>query len=331
LVKIIHAAIKGRARYKVRGLYRSESLKKHIEFRLSGKEGIISFTINALTGNILVFFNSDKDVQTIASVIKEIVIEHKEIASQPHSDRSEDIYISASKKRFNRNKELDNRRKVRKAIIHSEYQISKPWHLMNATDVIAELETSKDLGLSSEIAKERLKKYGPNILPESVPRSGFSIFIDQFKSLPVALLAIAAGISILTGGIADALVIMGVVVINAVIGYATESQAEKTIHSLKNLVRPSALVIRDGSVKEIGAEQVVPGDILVLRPGNYVAADARLIEAHHLSIDESALTGESMPVVKSPEALNYRFAENHNSFFQTLKIPNLLTFHLLTG
>ncbi len=144
-----------------------------------------------------------------------------------------------------------------------------------------------------------MKKFGPNLLPESVPRSGLSILIEQFNSIPNALLGAAAGLSILTGGIADAVVIAGVVVINAVIGYVTESQAEKTIHSLKSLVRPSSLVIRDGIYKEIPAEEVVTGDILVFRPGSYIAADSRLIESNHLSIDESALTGESMPVIKS--------------------------------
>ena len=142
--------------------------------------------------------------------------------------------------------------------------------------------------------------------------SGLSILIDQFKSLPVALLGAAAGLSIVTGGIADALVILGVVAINGAIGYITESQSEKTIHSLKSLVRPSALIIREGSLREIGAEDIVPGDIIVLRPGSYVAADARLIEAHHLSIDESALTGESMPVIKRVQKL-----QTHDSELQT--------------
>ncbi len=92
----------------------------------------------------------------------------------------------------------------------------------------------------------------------------------------------------------DAVVILSVVVINAIIGYVTESQAEKTIHSLKNLVRPMALVLREGSVQTIGAQNVVPGDLLVLQPGSYIAADARLIESTRLTVDESVLTGEGL-------------------------------------
>ncbi len=177
------------------------------------------------------------------------------------------------------------------------------WHLKSAGEALDSAGVLPAAGLSGNTASERLKKFGPNLLPESVPRSGLSIFFDQFKSLPVALLGVAAAVSIATGGIADAVVIAGVVVINGVIGYTTETQAEKTIHSLKNLVRPSALCIRDGVLNNLSAESIVPGDILLLKPGSYIAADARLIESHHLSVDESALTGESMPVIKSSQTL----------------------------
>ncbi len=335
MVQAIHVSVKGRARYKIKGLYRSESLKKHLKLRLSEKEEISHFSVNALTGNILVFFNSGNNVHAIASVIEGIVIEYKEAVDSHQS--TIDSQRSKNNKKKTGNYRLPTvdyqpsrvdsrqpytRRKLRKAVIHAEYQRVEPWHLMKALEVIASLETSKDSGLLWQTAKEKLKKYGPNILPEAVPRSGFSIFIDQFKSLPVALLGVAAGISILTGGIADALVIMGVVTINAAIGYITESQAEKTIHSLKSLVRPSALVMREGSLKEIGAEDIVPGDILILRPGSYVAADARLIEAHHLSIDESALTGESMPAVKTTEVMKMRSSEDEKG--SSSQPPNLL-------
>lgn len=184
-----------------------------------------------------------------------------------------------------------------------QQQKIEPWHLVDTASVIAEFKTSKVSGLSSQSAKENLKQYGLNILSQAVPRSWLRIFADQFQSIPVALLTVAAGVSIATGGLADALVIMGVVTINAVIGCATKTNSEKIIHSLKSLVRPSALAIRDGKIGEISAQEIVPGDILVLKPGSYVPVDARLIDAHHLSIDESVLTGESMPVTKNPEVL----------------------------
>ncbi len=154
-------------------------------------------------------------------------------------------------------------------------------------------ETSETAGLASAVAHERLHTYGPNLPPESVPRSGLSILLDQFTSLPVALLGVAAGISLCTGGLADAVVIAGVVAINATLGYVTESRTEQTMHSLKSLVRPSALLQRDGEVVTVRSEDIVPGDVLVLRPGSYIAADARLLQAQRLSVDESALTGSA--------------------------------------
>jgi len=170
---------------------------------------------------------------------------------------------------------------------------------MTRQEVLNQWDASGSTGLSLESALQRAAQYGPNLLPESVPRSGWSIFFDQFKSLPVGLLGVAAGISVFTGGLADAAVILGVVMINASIGYTTERQTEKTIHGLKSLVQPTSTIIRDGALQVMDAKEVVPGDLLVLRPGNYIAADARLLESNYLSIDESTLTGESMPVTKT--------------------------------
>ena len=318
MVETIHATVNGRARYKVKGLRRSESLRRHLELNLSGREGINYFFVNTLTGNVLVCFNSHNTPHTIASLIEGIAIEYSNEKPTHRGTKSRSNLIGAgqslqsakqeiaspSTRNDSAKKSIISRRKLRKSVIHAEDQTVKTWHFMEAQGVLDLSGADKSHGLSYESAKENLRKYGQNVLPESVPRSGLSILMGQFMSLPVALLGVAAGVSVLTGGLADAVVIMGVVAINAAIGYTTESHAEKTIHSLKSLVRPSALVIRDGNIKEIGAEQVVPGDILVLRPGSYVAADARLIEAHHLSIDESALTGESMPVLKSAEAIS---------------------------
>ena len=179
----------------------------------------------------------------------------------------------------------------------------EPWHRVEVSSVIATLHTSPATGLSHQRVEETLQKYGPNQLPESASRSRLSIFIHQFKSLPVALLSLAAGLSIATGGLADAGVIMGVVVINAIIGYTTENHSERIIHSLKHLTQPIALVLRDGVPTEINAQEVVPGDILLLKPGSRVAADARLIEVNRLSVDESTLTGESLPVIKTTAPL----------------------------
>jgi len=311
VVQPVHTAVKGRARFRVEGLYRSERLKKEIESRLSSHSDIQGFSVNILTGKVLVFYNSDNTPETIAMLIAGV---EGKLANagrplrpvQRTTVHDQGVWLPAGTMpaeyphpEAERTRLIQSRRKLRKSVILSEVQTEEAWHLMHGTEVLGTFGTSRNSGLSADLVNVNLRRFGPNILPEAVPRSGLSMFFSQFKSLPVALLGVAAGISVLTGGLADAAVIMGVVLINAAIGYTTESQTEKTIHALKSLVKPSAFVVRDGSVKEIGAEETVPGDLLLLRPGSYVAADARLIETNYLSLDESTLTGESMPVQKT--------------------------------
>jgi Ca2+-transporting ATPase len=290
IVQPIHS-IKGRARYKVTGLRGSVALKQYVEFRLAAEVGINRVSASSDSGNVLVLFDAKYTVGEIAARLKRTVTD----------------YCAQRKKTGNVNPPGKHRNKLIPDIqwlaSRSMEEQSKSWHLLDAETIITDLQTSPDDGLSSELAQRNLKRYGANILPEAAPRSKLGMFIDQFKSLPVALLSVAAGISVLTGGLADAVVILGVVTINAAIGYATESQSDRIIRSLKHLVKPSATLIRDRRLQDINAEEIALGDVLVLRPGTYIPADARVIEAKHLSVDESALTGESLPVSKVPERL----------------------------
>ncbi|MCK4604463.1 MAG: ATPase, partial [Deltaproteobacteria bacterium] len=301
MVDPIHASVKGRTRYRVKGLYRSHLLKSHLESQLRNEEGVTRVNASTLTGNLLIIYNSGRSPSDVAGLIQGIVSDYSRKAAKSRKSEHtpaarQDIASTGSKRRGNGRKKRPpmSKRKLRRLVVHSGDQPVEPWHVKEADDVLKAFATSSAAGLNAGEARQCLKKYGPNVLPEAIPRSGLSILLDQLRSVPVGMLTAAAGISILTGGVVDAVAIMGVVGINTVIGYVTESQSEKTIHSLKSLVRPRALVRRDEKVKEIGAEDVVPGDMLVLRPGQYVAADARLIEAKRLSIDESALTGESV-------------------------------------
>lgn len=286
MIQAKHTNVKGRGRYRVDGLYRHESLKQYLEVQLSKQPGVISARANTLTSNILIVFSPDIIHVKIQYIIKKIVINYtrNQVKSQPK-------------------KAIIDKSLSQKASTELENQTIEDSHLQEADSVVQLLNTSKISGLSNELAFENLNKYGQNILPESASRSELSILTEQFQSLPVALLTGAAAVSIATGGLVDALVIMGVVAINAGIGYFTESQSEKIIHSLKKRERPSTLVIRGACTEEIRTENIVPGDILVLKPGSYVAADARLIETENLSIDESALTGESIPVTKTTTSL----------------------------
>lgn len=290
MIKVIHNQVKGRARYKVKELYRSESLKQYLERSLSEQPGINYVSANPLTSNILIFFDYEYSTEKIATLIEKNVLEYQ------NSDIKLPVkFLPTTKKALTK--------ETPKPIANAQAQRIENWHLMETDAVLDSFNTSKQSGLSSESAAENLNKYGPNVLATAKTRSDLSILIDQFKSLPVALLGIAAGVSVVTGGLIDALVILGVVGLNAAIGYTTESQSERIIHSLGSHQETSTWVIRNGKQIEIPIEDVVIGDILVLKTGGYIAADARLLEAENLSIDESALTGESIPVTKSTSSL----------------------------
>lgn len=296
MVEAIHTAVAGRTRFKVAGLYRSKSLEKLLESRLARLKDISLASANALTGNVLVCYNSGNTPQTIAALIEGIVSDYQShplpTASDPGFSESQ---IAAVQPGY-----LDL---FKGLFAYPDDQPPEPWHRLEDEEVLNRWGTSRETGLSLKAVEKNRQRYGVNILPEAEPRSAWEIFLSQFNSLPVYLLGTAAGLSVVTGGVVDAVLIMGVVVANAFIGYKTESESEKTIRSLQTLVRPAALVIREGRMTEIPSEEVTVGDLLVLRPGSYVAADGRLIAANHLSVDESALTGESFPVLKHTQTL----------------------------
>ena len=311
MVRPIHAKVQGRGRYRVDGLYRSESLKAFLESRLALETGISQASASTLTGNVLVCFNSVGDHRTVAVLISRVLTERREQVYESSQEKtpkplspipsSPPPAEPAPGEKTGRWSALKD--KLSRLLTPSATQRQEAWHCLEAEAVLALTGTDRQTGLASEVVRQRFETYGPNTLPEAEPRSRWEIFFDQFKSLPVALLGAAAVLSLFTGGILDATVIMGVVVVNSTIAYFTESQAERTIDSLKKLMHPVAQVIRDGEILVIAAEEVVVGDLLLLKPGSYVAADGRVLEAWHLSIDESTLTGESMPVTKTAEAL----------------------------
>jgi P-type Ca2+ transporter type 2C len=254
-VQAIHIAVPGRARYRIVSLYRSTSLGRLLEQQLSRIDGINSVSANPLTGTVLVFFNSDRSTADIAALVEEVVgtRDAHSAAQGPvtrpfHPAHNEQEEQEGARDRQATRRELTTavpRRTVGKRVAHAKAPVQKPWHLITSEVVLASWRTSPASGLSSQTARDYLLTYGPNLLPESMPRSELGIFVAQLNSLPVAMLTVAAGVSLFTGGLADAVIIVGVVAMNAIIGYVTESRSEKTIHSLKHLVRPSAWEVTD--------------------------------------------------------------------------------------
>ena len=177
------------------------------------------------------------------------------------------------------------------------------WHTMSVESVLEALETNKK-GITHVDAEGRLKYYGLNKLKERERRTALIIFLEQFKSFLVLLLVFATLLSIYLGLYLDATVIGVIIVLNAFLGLWQEYKAEKAIEALKKLTVSKVTVLRDGTHHEISIEKLVPGDIIILEEGNKVPADIRLFEVSNLKINESELTGESVPVVKDVKTLN---------------------------
>ncbi len=173
------------------------------------------------------------------------------------------------------------------------------WHAQSAAETLAALDTHQT-GLSSIDAAERLARLGPNRLPEREPTTLTEIAVRQFRSPLIYILALAAVLSASIGDLKDALFILAVLVINALLGSYHEARAERSSRALQKLLRIRVTVTRDGEASEIDAEQLVPGDIIWLESGNRVPADTRLLGARGLEVDESLLTGESVAAVKDP-------------------------------
>ncbi len=173
----------------------------------------------------------------------------------------------------------------------------REWFAMDLAAVLDRLGAVTG-GLSDQEAASRLAHYGPNTLPRREPPSLVEIMLRQFRSPLIYLLGIAAAVSLMIGEVKDAAFIMGVLLINAVIGTIQEARAEKASQALQQLLRIRAAVRRSDRVLDVDAETLVPGDVVYLESGNRVPADIRLIAAHGLEVDESLLTGESLPVTK---------------------------------
>jgi Ca2+-transporting ATPase len=173
------------------------------------------------------------------------------------------------------------------------------WHGVPQAELPQALAVDPTQGLDGREADRRLAQVGANQLAEAQPRPVFLKFLDQFRNVLVIVLLFAAIMALLIGDIKDALVILVVVLVNASLGFYQEYRAEKTLAALKGMLAQRATVRRNGQVQEVDATVLVPGDIVLLGAGSHIPADGRLLVAHNLEVEESALTGESQVVGKS--------------------------------
>lgn len=178
------------------------------------------------------------------------------------------------------------------------------WYNKKPAEIEKELSTHVENGLSSQEANNKLSEYGKNALEEEKGRSYFAKLMDQFKDPMIIILLAASIVSAIVGQIEDSIIIVAIIVIMALLSLYQEGKAEESIKALQKMASPHAKVKRDGKIVEIASEDLVPGDIVILETGNIVPADLRLFESANLKIDESSLTGESVPVEKDAN-LNY--------------------------
>ena len=179
----------------------------------------------------------------------------------------------------------------------------RAWHALEASEVEARLGTSSSSGLTEPEATRRLEEHGPNELQAAEAISPWRLLFDQFKNVLILILLVAVGLSVALGHATEAVVIGVIVLLAAVLGFVQEYRAERAIEALGRMAAPTAAVVRDDTERAIPARELVPGDVVLLHAGDKVPADVRLTEVARLQAEESALTGESLPVEKQASAL----------------------------
>ncbi|RMG95937.1 MAG: HAD family hydrolase [Deltaproteobacteria bacterium] len=178
-----------------------------------------------------------------------------------------------------------------------------PWHALAPDEVARRLDTDPDRGLSTQEARRRLASHGRNVLEQVHRAPWYVVLARQFADVLIGILVIAAVVSMAIGEFADAGTILGIVVLNGILGFAQEWKAERELAALARMLAPRCTVIRDGQVSTIDAAELVPGDVVSIEIGDRIPADLRLVDARNVQIDESALTGESLPVDKHVSAV----------------------------
>jgi Ca2+-transporting ATPase len=321
--RVVHSAVTGRIRVHCGAIRRAPRVAAALEVLLLGEALVKGASASALTGNVLIHYAAGTPQGAVLDLLnaclqearaqgapappagppsaeadREGSLERARLVVAHHLDRvARGLPISAPW-RHARTEPLDLPERPAPDV-HS-------WHCLGADETLELLRTTRH-GLASAIVDERLRQYGENRLREVKVRSVGRVIAEQFKSIPVALLAGSAILSVATGGIADAVVILGVVAANAAIGAYTEHRSEKTVTALTRFEQGPITAIRDEKAMPIAVTQLVPGDVIAVSRGDIVPADARLLDARDLTVDESALTGESVPVGKSVAPLGDRY------------------------
>jgi Ca2+-transporting ATPase len=283
----------GRIRVRVHALRHSPYHAEQLARALRRTSGYSRVDCSSRTGGVLVYAPLDTDVDAVVADVR------RALAQLPRTPPA-----SWQPRREQRAARERGARARKGQAPPAPRAIGPLWHTLSNAQVAQRLSIDASSGLTAEDARARLLTAGPNRLPLTPGRSALDIVLEQVESLPMLMLLGSAAFSLATAGVADAVVIGVVVCVNAAMGYRMESTAERTIRALASVEPEHARVLRDRVELDVPLDHVVTGDVIVLGRGTYVPADARLIEANDLMVDESTLTGESMPVLKSSARLD---------------------------
>jgi len=261
----VFVAVRGRARLHVEGIRGRRVDAARLEACIAAAQGIRQARASSTTGNVLILFDARRlELRSLIAAVARHAGQVRNGEGRPLT------------------------------------RVDSVWHTLSAAAVVRELRANPDAGLDAIDVARRRAALGENTLPTPAPKTSLEILAGHVTSLPVLLLGAAAVLSLGMGAVVDAVVIGAVVAANGIVGYITERRVERIFASLQNGGLPPAFVLRDGREDIVAAHELVPGDVMLLKAGHTIAADARLVDVEHLAVDESTLTGESMPVTKVP-------------------------------
>ncbi|HSO62873.1 MAG TPA: HAD-IC family P-type ATPase, partial [Desulfobacterales bacterium] len=277
-VEVIHQ-LSGRARFRVPAIRMDQRVARYLERRLPECAGIRQVAVSSATAKVLVLYAPGRSAASIAGLVRNVMAEGtpEVLAEYPFAD-------------------AQSRR--------AEERTVQPWHVMGVNDVLRRFNSSAGAGLSRAVVEESRSFYGSNALPGTASRSLPAIWKSQVTCLPVVLTGVAALLSVLTGGMVEGALALAIALLNAAIGTWSENRSERMLDAVRESVDLRAWLVRHGRLEEVSFDDVVPGDVLDLQPGARIPADARLVQSEYLSVDEAALTGESIPVPKYAASLS---------------------------
>ncbi len=284
-IAVVHF-IPGRIRFSVKGLKRNYIFLNKLSNFFSRMKGIVSYQVSPVSGRVLIIYNYNEiNISEISETLRIFLF-----TGETLPDYHEQIVEAVACREQEILEPLNTKRQIE-------------WPQLSREQALQIMGVTQDYGLSGEEVLIRLSYFGPNKLKEVKKRTFWSRILDQFRDFLVQALMGSTAICLIMGEVIDAMAILSILTINAVIGASQEQRAAGALQSLKELTAPDAMVLRQGRPVRIPVCGLVPGDVLLLEQGDIAPADARLLNVAGFEVEESALTGEPFAVIKQTEAI----------------------------